>query len=105
SDQSEFLPSEYESVQAAEIAARAFPQQAEMSALIVVQRSDGRPLTPADSEKIAQAAQTMTANVKKYATVQGFVTNEQAVAPNRSIQLITVPMSLVAGQQEGKKQS
>ncbi|WP_119727311.1 MMPL family transporter [Thermomonospora amylolytica] len=105
SDQSEFLPSKYESVQAMEIAQRAFPQQAELNALIVVQRADGRPITPADSAKIAQAAQTMTANVKKYATVQGFVTNEQAVAPNKSIQLITVPMKTAAGTEETKAQS
>ncbi|TNY35462.1 MMPL family transporter [Thermomonospora catenispora] len=105
SDQSEFLPTKYESVQALEIAQRAFPQQAELSALIVVQRTDGKPITPADSAKIEQAARTMTANVGKYATVQGFVTNEQAVAPNRSIQLITVPMKAVTGVEENKAQS
>ncbi|MEU8801418.1 MMPL family transporter [Spirillospora sp. NPDC048819] len=96
SDQGEFLPSKYESVQAAEIAEKAFPQQTEMSSLIVVQRSDGGKLTPADSAKVAEAAKNLSA--KKYPTVQGFMTAPEAIAPNKSIQLITVPMETVTGE-------
>ncbi|GGV14838.1 membrane protein [Actinomadura cremea] len=95
SDQGEFLPSGYESVQAAELSADAFPQQAEASSLIVVQRTDGGKITPQDSAKIAEAAKTLTA--EKYPTVQGFLTGPEAVAPNKSIQLITVPMELATG--------
>ncbi|MEU8343011.1 putative drug exporter of the RND superfamily [Actinomadura meyerae] len=95
SDQGEFLPSKYESVQAAKLAEKAFPDQADLSALIVVQRSDGGKITPADSAKITEAAKNLTA--KKYPTVQGFVTSPQAVAPNKSIQLITVPMEQATG--------
>ncbi|TDE27341.1 MMPL family transporter [Actinomadura sp. 6K520] len=102
SDQGEFLPSGYESVQAVELAEKAFPQQAEMSALIVVQRSDGGNLTPADNAKVAEAAKGLSA--KTYPTVQGFVTSPEAIAPNKSIQLITVPMEMATGD-EAQKQS
>ncbi|RFS84708.1 MMPL family transporter [Actinomadura spongiicola] len=95
SDQGEFLPSKYESVKAAEVAEDAFPDQAEMSALIVVQRSDGGKITPADSTKIAAAAKNLSA--KKYPTVNGFQTGPEAVAPNKSIQLISVPMEMASG--------
>ncbi|SEG46115.1 putative drug exporter of the RND superfamily [Thermomonospora echinospora] len=102
SDQGEFLPSGYESVQAAELAEKAFPQQAAMTALIVVQRGDGGQITPADTAKVTRAAQNLTA--KKYPTVQGFVTGPQAVAPNKAIQLISVPMEAATGE-AAKKQS
>ncbi|MFD0901625.1 MMPL family transporter [Actinomadura sediminis] len=95
SDQGEFLPSGYESVQAAELASDAFPQQAEASSLIVVQRSDGGQITPQDSAKIAEAAKALTA--ENYPTVRGFVTGPEAVAPNKSIQLINVPMEMASG--------
>ncbi|OLT30721.1 hypothetical protein BJF79_38365 [Actinomadura sp. CNU-125] len=95
SDQGEFLPSGYESVQAAELSSKAFPQQAEASSLIVVQRKDGGKITPQDSAKIGEAAKTLTA--EKYPTVLGFVTGAETVAPNKSIQLITVPMELATG--------
>jgi RND superfamily putative drug exporter len=90
SDQSEFLPSSYEAVQAAELAQKSFPQQADATTLIVVKRSDGGQLTAADSAKIGQAAQVLTA--KKYPTVQAFATGPQAVSPDKRIQLISVPM-------------
>ncbi|TDD27040.1 MMPL family transporter [Actinomadura sp. KC06] len=103
SDQGEFLPSKYESVQAAEIAEKAFPEQADASALIVVQRSDGGKITPADSTQIAAAAQNLTA--KKYPTVKGFETGPQAVAPNKTIQLISVPVEMTTGGESAKQQS
>ncbi|XRQ11730.1 MMPL family transporter [Actinomadura welshii] len=98
SDQSEFLPSGYESVEAVELAQKAFPEEAGISALIVVQRSDGGNLTPADSTKITEAAKSL--NAKTYPSVKGFVTGPEAIAPNKSIQLITVPMETVADQQD-----
>ncbi|MFV2174278.1 MMPL family transporter [Actinomadura sp. LOL_016] len=95
SDQAEFLPSGYESIQAAELSADAFPQQAEASSLIVVQRTDGGKITPQDSAKITEATKTLTA--EKYPTVQGFVTGPELIAPNKSIQMISVPMELATG--------
>ncbi|MFI0482464.1 MMPL family transporter [Actinomadura sp. 9N215] len=103
SDQGEFLPSKYESVQAAEIAEDAFPDQADASALIVVQRSDGGKITPADSAKIDAAAKNLAA--KKYPTVKGFQTGPDAVAPNKTIQLISVPVEAANGGDAAEKQS
>ncbi|TDC71614.1 MMPL family transporter [Actinomadura sp. GC306] len=102
SDQGEFLPSGYESVQAIELAEKAFPEQADMSALIVVQRSDGGKLTPADNAKVAEAAKGLSA--KTYPTVKGFLTSPESIAPNGSIQLITVPMDMATGE-EAQQQS
>ncbi|MGI5167306.1 MMPL family transporter [Spirillospora sp. CA-253888] len=102
SDQGDFLPKEYESVQAAELAARSFPQKADAMALIVAKRSDGGALTSADSTKLGQVAQTLAA--KKYPTVQAVVTSPEAVSPNKKIQVLTVPMKGM-GQAEQTKQS
>ncbi|QXJ24412.1 MMPL family transporter [Actinomadura graeca] len=90
SDQGDFLPSKYESVQAMKVAEKAFPQQEDTSSLIVVKRSDGSPLTPADNARVDQAAKSL--NAKKPPTVQGFATGADAVAPNKAVQVIMVPM-------------
>ncbi|WP_396454550.1 MMPL family transporter [Actinomadura sp.] len=90
SDQGDFLPSKYESVQALQIAEKAFPQQEDTSSLIVVKRSDGKPLTPEDTAKVNEAAKTL--NADKPPTVVAFATGPQAVAPNKAVQVIMVPM-------------
>ncbi|MEU9844858.1 MMPL family transporter [Actinomadura sp. NPDC048032] len=90
SDQGDFLPSKYESVQALKIAEKAFPQQEDTSSLIVVKRSDGQPLTAQDSAKVNEAAKSL--NAKKPPTVLGFATGPQAVAPNKAVQVVMVPM-------------
>jgi RND superfamily putative drug exporter len=90
SDQGDFLPSKYESVQATKVAEKAFPQQEDTSALIVVKRSNGAPLTSADTAKVNQVAQALQA--KKPAAVNAFATGAQAVAPNKAVQIIQVPM-------------
>lgn len=90
SDQGDFLPSKYESVQAAKVAEKAFPQQEDTSSLIVVKRADGKPLTSADTARVDQAAQRL--NAKKPPTVQDFATGAEAVAPNKAVQVIMVPM-------------
>lgn len=90
-DQGDFLPSSYESVQAMKLSAKAFPQQQQdASALIVVKRSDGGPLTAADSAKVGQAAQALQAG--RRAPVTAFATGAQMVAPNKAVQIIGVPM-------------
>ncbi|MEV4001963.1 MMPL family transporter [Actinomadura sp. NPDC049753] len=90
SDQGDFLPSKYESVQALKIAEKAFPQQEDTSSLIVVKRSDGQALTAQDTAKVNEAAKSL--NAKKPPTVLGFATGPQAVAPNKAVQVIMVPM-------------
>ncbi|MEU4827500.1 MMPL family transporter [Actinomadura citrea] len=90
SDQGDFLPSKYESVQALKIAEKAFPQQEDTSSLVVVKRSDGQALTAQDTAKVNEAAKTL--NAKKPPTVLGFATGPEAVAPNKAVQVIMVPM-------------
>ncbi|GAA0945593.1 MMPL family transporter [Actinocorallia libanotica] len=89
SDQSNFLPSKYESLQAAEISAQAFPQTETVSAMIVVTRTDGKPLTDQDVAKTTQVAQALP----KPEMVAQIVTGPQAVSPNKQVQVINVPMT------------
>ncbi|GAA4698063.1 MMPL family transporter [Nocardioides conyzicola] len=51
-DQSDFLPKHYESIQAANLQEDAFPDQTQVSAIIVFSREDGKALTDADSAEI-----------------------------------------------------
>ncbi len=90
SDQGDFLPSKYESVQAMQIAEKAYPQQEDTSSLIVVKRSDGQPLTAQDTAKVTEAAKSL--NADKPPSVLNFATGPQAVAPNKAVQVIMVPM-------------
>ncbi|HEX2771814.1 MAG TPA: MMPL family transporter, partial [Micromonosporaceae bacterium] len=87
-DQGSFLPRSYESVQAIEIAEKAFPQQATATAAIVVKRADGKPLTPADEARVGQLAQALQA--KNIAHTSGYLTGPQAVAPDKSVQVVNV---------------
>ncbi|HEU5161409.1 MAG TPA: MMPL family transporter [Streptosporangiaceae bacterium] len=91
-DQGSFLPSKYESVQAIEVAKKAYPDRDEntQSALVVVKRSDGRPLTQADSAKVGQVAQGL--RDEHIATVTNVLSGPGTVAPNRSVQLINVTL-------------
>jgi RND superfamily putative drug exporter len=87
-DQGSFLPESYESIQAIQIAERAFPEQVTSTAMIVVKRSDGQALTPADEGRVAQLAQALQA--RNIEGTSGYQTGPQAVAPDRSIQVVTV---------------
>src|SRR4051812_4850344 len=55
-DQGSFLPDKYESVQAINLAKKAFPQQATSTAIVVVKRADGAVLTAADQGQVGQLA-------------------------------------------------
>ncbi|TDD79277.1 MMPL family transporter [Actinomadura rubrisoli] len=101
SDQGDFLPSKYESVQAIKIAEKAFPQQEDTSSLIVVKRSDGKPLTATDTAKVDRTANTL--NAKKPPTVQNFAAGPETVAANKAVQVIMVPMKGTS-QSESEKQ-
>jgi RND superfamily putative drug exporter len=88
-EQSDFLPDKYESVQAIELSQRAFPQQATSSALVVVKRSDGAPLTDENTQEVVQLAGKL--QQRNIARTQNYVTDPQrSVAPDKSIQLINV---------------
>ncbi|OLF18752.1 MMPL family transporter [Actinophytocola xanthii] len=88
SDQSNFLPSDYESVQAGELATRAFGEQNDSSATIVVRREDGAELSQQDTGAIGDLAQELQgADIERVTQV---VTGEQAVSPNKKVQLVSV---------------
>ncbi|WP_433261917.1 MMPL family transporter [Micromonospora vinacea] len=90
-DQASFLPSRYESVQAQEVAERAFGQGDGASATIVVKRADGNPLGAADTERVGQLAQTLQgAGIDR---VGAAVTGPQAVSPNKLVQLVNVSLT------------
>ncbi|MGS2809607.1 MMPL family transporter [Nocardia sp. MW-W600-9] len=88
-DQSAFLPSHYESIQAMKLQEQAFPQNAAPAALVVAVRADGGPLTEADSATITAAAAALTAQ-----NIKG-VTGLQVTPPseNRLVQVIAVQMT------------
>jgi RND superfamily putative drug exporter len=62
-DQSEFLPSKYESIRAANLQTDAFPQQTSVGALVVFDRTDGKPLTTADSAQVQKIADELDRTV------------------------------------------
>ena len=92
SDQQDFLPTKYESVQAGKLADRAFPSgsQKVTNELMVVKRSDGKTLTPADTTKIGQIAQTLQA--KHIPGVTAVQTSPQGLSQNHRIQIVAVPL-------------
>ncbi len=99
-DQGSFLPDKYESIQATNLANGAFPHQATSTAIVVVKRSDGAPLTDADQARVGQLATAI--NGEHVAGVGPAVTGPQAVAPNKSVQLINIPITAAATDQQGQ---
>ncbi|MEU8327819.1 MMPL family transporter [Micromonospora sp. NPDC048839] len=90
-DQASFLPSRYESVQAQQVAERAFGQGDGASATIVVKRGDGQPLGAADTDRVNQLAQAIQgAGIDR---VGAAVTGPQAVSPNKLVQLVNISLT------------
>ncbi|MFE3190263.1 MMPL family transporter [Nocardia sp. NPDC059240] len=88
-DQSAFLPSHYESIQAMDLQQKAFPDDVTPAALIVVERADGTALTAADSDRVtAVAADLSSHNVKGVTGIQA-----TPAAASGSIQVIAVQMA------------
>lgn len=88
-EQSDFLPSHYESVQAMDVQQKAFPNSNTPAALIVFERNDGAPLTDTDAAAVAQAANKLSEkNIKD-------VLGVQAVPPSgsRAIEVVAVQMT------------
>ncbi|MEE3919831.1 hypothetical protein V2I01_20740 [Micromonospora sp. BRA006-A] len=52
-------------MQATELAAKSFPQAATATATVVVKRSDGKPLTPADEARVGQLATALKARTSR----------------------------------------
>ncbi|MEV0332600.1 MMPL family transporter [Nocardia sp. NPDC050717] len=88
-DQSAFLPSHYESIQAMKLQEQAFPQSAAPAALIVAVRADGGPLSDTDSATVSAAAAALTErNIKGVTGIQVTPPSE-----NRLVQVIAVQMA------------
>ncbi|MEV0560622.1 MMPL family transporter [Dactylosporangium sp. NPDC050588] len=99
-DQGSFLPDSYESVQAINLAKAAFPEQATSTAIVVVKRADGGPLTAADQTRVGALATAIDgAHVAGIGKAQ---TGPQAVAPNGLVQLVTVPITAALTDAQGQ---
>jgi putative drug exporter of the RND superfamily len=85
-DQSEFLPSKYESIRAADLQTQAFPQQTSVGALLVFDRTDGKALTSADSAAVRNIATDLDGKVDQ---VFSGVTS-QPPSQNKLVQLAVV---------------
>jgi RND superfamily putative drug exporter len=99
-DQGSFLPNSYESVQAIDLAKTAFPEQATSTAIVVVKRSDGGALTAADQARVGSLATAIAG-----AHIPGIgqpLTGPQAVAPNKLVQLINVPVTAALTDNQGQ---
>jgi putative drug exporter of the RND superfamily len=88
SDQADFLPSEYESMQAGDLAEQGFAQTNDASATIVVKRKDGQELTGPDQAAIGDLGTTI--NDADIDRVTGAMTGEPFLSPNKKVQLVSV---------------
>lgn len=90
-DQSAFLPSHYESIQALELQQKAFPDSSAPAAIIVFARKDGTPLTGADAASVVSIGNELRdAQVKDVIGMQPTPPSE-----NRLVQIIAVQMTKV----------
>ena len=88
SDQTSFLPSKYESVQAQKIGEKAFPQSKNDTELLVVKRTGGGKLTGSDQTAVQNLANNLqAAGVHKVASVQ---TSSQLVSHDGTAQMVQV---------------
>lgn len=88
SDQANFLPSDYESVQAGELAEQAFGQNNQASATIVVKRQDSQVLTGGDRTAITDLGAAIEG--ARIDRVESVLTGDQFRSPNEKVQLVTI---------------
>ncbi|WP_327097455.1 MMPL family transporter [Nocardia vinacea] len=90
-DQSAFLPSHYESIQALEMQQEAFSQSSAPAAIIVFARQDGAPLTEGDSASVVSIGTGLLgARITDVTAIQPVPPSE-----NRLIQIFAVQMTKV----------
>ncbi|MFI7671961.1 MMPL family transporter [Nocardia sp. NPDC049526] len=90
-DQSAFLPSHYESIQALEVQQESFPQSSAPAAIIVFARADGAPLTAGDSASVASiGTELLGARIADVTVIQPVPPSE-----NRLVQIFAVEMTKV----------
>jgi RND superfamily putative drug exporter len=87
-DESAFLPTHYESIQAQDIQQKAFPQAATPAAIIVFERHDGGALTGADSAAVQTIVQKLSAqHIPDITAIQA-----APASANKLIQIVAVQM-------------
>src|SRR4051794_24876035 len=64
-DEAEFLPKHYESIQAASVQQKEFPSQSQPGAILVFSRTDGGQLTAADSATVENVVTSLTPMLDK----------------------------------------
>jgi RND superfamily putative drug exporter len=96
-DQTDFLPSKYESVQAAKLAARYFPQPSGAQATLVVTRTDHGRLSGADLTK-ASALITRLDRDADLPKFDGIDPDTLVVAPNHTVAIATAQFTDTSGQ-------
>ena len=89
-DQANFLPSDYESVQAADVAKQAFGDNNQLSATIVVKRQDSQVLSGGDQAAVADLGATL--NDAHIDRVKGVLTGPQFLSQNKKVQLVNVAL-------------
>lgn len=101
-EETDFLPSSYESVQAMKIAERAFPapKQEGGTATLVLSRPDGTALTKADQAAVARMVKAL--NAGKVPGVKALATSPEALSPNRKVQLAQVAFTVPAGDPQAR---
>jgi putative drug exporter of the RND superfamily len=86
SDQSEFLPSHYESIKAANLEQEAFPSRTSPGAILVFDRQDGGPLTVADSSNVQRVVRTLRPELAPvFSSIAA-----QPPSPNKRVQIAVV---------------
>jgi putative drug exporter of the RND superfamily len=88
-DQSAMLPAGAESARAARLAATAFPDRAGATAVIVVRRADGAPLSGTDLGAVADLATRLGATPAPGLAGTSF-DRQQSTAPSRAVALVAV---------------
>lgn len=86
--QSDFLPAHYGAVKALDLQKKAFPNQQKPSAVGVVQRTDGAPLTSEDDSTVAAMVTALKA--RQLHLVEDVTAAPPA--PNKLVQLVQVQM-------------
>lgn len=93
-NEASFLPNHYQSVKALNLQKKAFPTNATPAAIIVFERSNGAPLSPADSAKIDQIASELAS---KHIATLGLM-KAGSPSPNKLVQTISIQMPNSQGQ-------
>lgn len=99
-DEASFLPGHYESIRASDVQEREFPQQQNIGAVIVFQRSDGGKLTGADSAAVDRISKDLQG--KKIPEVQAVVPGK--VSPNGLVRTAAVAMPKITNPEDTAQQ-